>query len=63
MVITTAKNIKKASGKPPEKLATEGPLSEKDEQGEVIARSQDLAGIALRKWRRLKEKIKDKFKK
>jgi hypothetical protein len=48
---------------PAPKLATEGPLAEKDQQGQAIERHRKLAEEALAKWRRLKQKIKDKFKK
>ena len=35
------------TGAKPEKLVTEGPLSEKDEQGEAIERQQEQAKLAL----------------
>jgi hypothetical protein len=47
----------------PAKLATEGPLSEKDQQAIVIDRTQRFGQKALEKWRRLKENIIHKFKK
>ena len=43
------------TGAKPEKLVTEGPLSEKDEKGEAIERQQEQAKLALAKWRQLHE--------
>jgi len=48
---------------PPPKLVTEGPLTEKDQQGQATERQRKLAEIALEKWRRLKEKMVKPFKK
>jgi hypothetical protein len=47
----------------PAKLATEGPLSEKDQQAIAIDHTQRFGQKALAKWRRFKEKIIHKFKK
>lgn len=43
-------------------LKTEGPLKEKDQQGQAIEQQQKLSEIALAKWRQLKEKIKHSLK-
>jgi hypothetical protein len=56
------KNRGKEPGKPPEKLATDGPLAEKDEQGKAIEHSRKLAKEALEQWHGLKEKITHPFK-
>lgn len=61
MLITTDKD--QYTNDREKKLATEGPLSEKDEQGKAIERAQKLAAKALDKWRRLKGKITEKLKK
>jgi hypothetical protein len=45
------------------KLATEGPLSEKDEQGLAVERARGLQEEALKQWRRLKAKVARTFKK
>jgi hypothetical protein len=47
----------------PAKLATEGPLKEKDEQNQAMEQQRKLAEIALAKWRRLKENVAHQFKK
>jgi len=47
----------------PAELKTEGPLKEKDEQNQAMDQQRKLGEIALAKWRRLKEKIKQTFKK
>lgn len=44
----------KDTGKPSSGLVTEGPLSEKDEQGEVIERTKLLQEEAKKKWAHLK---------
>ena len=44
-------------------LKTEGPISEKDQQGQATERQRKLAETALAKWRRLKEKITRPFNK
>jgi len=44
---------------PSPELKSEGPLIEKDEQGQAIERARSLQKQALEKWRRLKEKIGD----
>lgn len=49
--------------KVPEKLATEGPLTEKDQQGQAIERQQKEAAKALSKWQHLKNKITHPLKK
>jgi hypothetical protein len=46
----------------PAELKTEGPLKEKDQQGQAMEQQRKLAEIALEQWRRLKEKIKHQFK-
>lgn len=43
-------------------LETEGPLSEKDEQGKAVASMKCLQAEALDKWRRLKQKVTGLFK-
>ncbi len=48
--------------KPQVNLETEGPLSEKDEQGKAIANMKCLQAEALDKWRRLKQKVTGLFK-
>jgi hypothetical protein len=45
-----------ATNEPEPKLATEGPLCEKDQQGMAIERTKKLGEEALEQWRRLKEK-------
>jgi hypothetical protein len=54
--------IEKESGEQP-KLKTEGPLTEKDQQGQAAERQRRLEEQALANWRRLKEKVKGSFKK
>jgi hypothetical protein len=63
MLIAINENMRKEPDKPPERLATEGPLAEKDEQGKAIEHTRKLAKEALEKWHRLKEKIIHPFKK
>jgi hypothetical protein len=63
MLIAIDENMRKKPDKPPEKLATEGPLAEKDEQAKVIERTGKFAKEALEKWHRLKEKFTHPFKK
>lgn len=43
-------------GKQPPRLKTEGPLTEKDQQGLATEQQRKLGEIALAKWRRMKEK-------
>jgi len=43
-------------------LKTEGPLSEKDEQGIAMEQARKLGQAALEKWRHLKAGIVSKFK-
>jgi len=50
-----------ATDKAPQ-LKTEGPLKEKDQQNQAIEQQRKLGEIALAKWRRLKEKVKQTFK-
>jgi len=50
-------------GNPASKLATEEPLAEKDQQGMALEHAKKLGEKALAEWKRLKGKIKDKFKK
>jgi hypothetical protein len=47
----------------PAELKTEGPLKEKDQQGQAMERARKLGEEALQQWRRLKGKIKHSFKK
>jgi len=49
--------------KPGPKLVTEGPLFEKDRQAMAMERARKLGEEALEQWRRLKQKISNKFKK
>lgn len=42
---------------PSPELKSEGPLIEKDEQGQAMERARSPQKKALEKWRRLKEKI------
>jgi len=56
MLVTEDKPAKKHSMPSPE-LKSEGPLIEKDEQGQAIERARSLQKQALEKWHRLKEKI------
>lgn len=58
MSVKEDKPPKKNSIPSPE-LKSEGPLIEKDEQGQAIERARSLQKQALEKWRRLKEKIGD----
>jgi hypothetical protein len=51
------------AGQPAPELKTEGPLAEKDQQGQAAERARKLAQEALAKWRRLQEKIQHPFKK
>lgn len=60
MAAITVKNENDGRATP---LKTEGSLTEKDQQGQAIELQRSLAEQALAKWRQLKEKIKDKFKK
>jgi len=46
------------AGQPAPELKTEGPLAEKDQQGQAAERARKLAEEALAKWRQLQEKIK-----
>jgi hypothetical protein len=48
---------KKKKTEPAPVLKTEGPLSEKDAQGEATERGKLLAKEALEKWTRLKKGI------
>ena len=63
MSIAIDENIGKGPNKLPGKLATDGPLAEKDEQGKAIEHTRKLAKEALEEWHRLKEKITHPFKK
>jgi len=54
---------KSEPGRRSAELKTEGPLNEKDQQGQAAEQQRKLAEIALAEWRRLKEKIKQTFKK
>jgi len=56
MSVTEDKPAEKNSMPSPE-LKSEGPLIEKDEQGQAIERARSLQKKALEKWHRLKEKI------
>lgn len=47
---------------PAPELKTEGPLNEKDQQGQAAERARKLGQEALEQWRRLKEKIVHPFK-
>jgi hypothetical protein len=47
----------------PIQLKTEGPLTERDQQGFATEQQRKLGEIALAQWRRLKKKIKQTFKK
>lgn len=55
--------MKKGNSEQPTQLKTEGPLAEKDQLGQAAERQRKLAEQALAQWRRLKEKIKQSFKK
>ncbi|MDB5157201.1 MAG: hypothetical protein JWR50_1908 [Mucilaginibacter sp.] len=44
-------------------LQTEGPLAEKDQQGQATETARKLGQEALEQWRRLKQKIIHQFKK
>jgi hypothetical protein len=50
------------TGEPAPKLATEGPLFGKDEQGRAIERMKKLAKEALEKWQQLTGNIIHKHK-
>jgi hypothetical protein len=50
-------------GKQLPQLKTEGPLTEKDQQGLATEQQRKLGEIALAKWRRMKEKMTQPFKK
>jgi hypothetical protein len=52
-----------ATDKSPPVIKTEGPLSEKDEQGQAIERLKELQKKAMKKWQRLKKQVINKFKK
>ncbi len=54
---------KKVPVQPAPELKTEGPLKEKDQQGQATERARKLGQEALEQWRLLKQKITDKFKK
>jgi hypothetical protein len=62
MSIAKDQSKPKGNNGPVPKLATEGPLKEKDEQNQAIEQQRKFGEIALAKWRRLKEKIKHPFK-
>ncbi|MEZ2336835.1 hypothetical protein AB6735_14430 [Mucilaginibacter sp. RCC_168] len=59
----SAISAKKEPGRQPAELKTEGPLNEKDQQGQAAEQQRKLGEIALAEWRRLKEKIKQTLKK
>jgi hypothetical protein len=63
--MTASENRSKKKGpvQPAPELRTEGPLKEKDQQGQAAERGRKLAQEALVQWRSLKQKIADKFKK
>lgn len=50
--------VEKKNGEQTPQLKSEGPLSEKDQQGQAIEHQQKLAEKALEAWRRLKERVK-----
>jgi hypothetical protein len=47
---------------PVPELKTEGPLAEKDQQGQATERARKLGQEALKQWRSLKQKIVNEFK-
>lgn len=59
----TAITVETKNAEQAAKLKTEGPLSEKDQQGQATEHQRSLAEQALAKWNRLKEKVKQTFKK
>lgn len=56
-------NRQNDAAQPAPELKTEGPLAEKDQQGQAIENARNSAHEALAKWRRLQKKVKHVFKK
>jgi hypothetical protein len=56
-MIATDEHPTEKESRSPRELKSEGPLIEKDEQGQAVERSRSLQKQALENWHRLKEKV------
>jgi hypothetical protein len=56
------RSAEKGPAQPAPELQTEGPLKERDQQGQAMERARKLGEEALKQWRLLKQKIGVKFK-
>jgi hypothetical protein len=63
MAASEKRSKKKKPAHPRPELKTEGPLKERDQQGQAMETARKLGQEALEQWRLLKQKIVHKLKK